>query len=489
MGSFGTSDSGGGGPKFKGYMMVGPPWEVRKEFYKPTFDGANGRVTSVIAGKIHSVLDEPVYNYSRTEKFNAPADAVGHQVSFFVNHPVANHSVGDGYDDYRYLDTKWGTFGRPWPNYTLEMLLGKVGASTRGLHTKDDEELLKQILALLNTGDPFPIAVWDSKRGDIEYQVPAGTEVLAQFYRFLYWDFERKRPTWATYEATGRNENGEERTYTFRDVSFLLRIVAPAPWAGTILRMPVNYTIKRSEDDDGNPAWWHHTKAIFKDVMKTLGVKAESWVKDVDEELLMEVEVGEPANWLGPLEEALQEMANRRLLHITIPKKPLKYRDVLPADTMVIERIMGQTSFTPPPLRSIKDLTAEEIEVATQGAEDEEIPGFDGLGMTELTAMNEINRIASVKIWTQPNTRPTKEGIAYAQMYLLSAFKILDVPRDNPLEGGGWTKAKMKKLETLLQNDDFRAACESIAGEDKEAAVEFGRNLLSTPEEPSGAGF
>lgn len=477
MSKFGTNDEGGL-VKFKGYMLVGPPFEVRQEFYQPEGEWAQGRWSSVIAGKIHAPLEYPVYTYDRSEKFIAPDDCVGHQVAFFCHHPLKNHVVGDGYDDYRYLATRWDQWGRPWPDYTTEMVLSKVGAGTRGLNTKDDEELMTQIIALLNTGKPFPVAVWDSRMGDIELQIPAGTEVLAQFHKFLYWDWRpgKERPTWLAYEA-----QGDSGLYTVRDVTFLLRVVAPDPWTGTLLRLPVNYTIRRGEDDEGNPMWTQHEMAQFSDVMKTFDVKAEDFATSVDESLLMEVEVGEPANWLGPLELALQEAAKRRLVYITVPKRTLKFKHVRVADSLIADRITGQESFIPPVLRSIRDLSKEEIEAATQG-EEEKIPGFEiPPEMTKSEAMAEIHRVVGRQVWPNPHTRPTGEGLEFAKTYLAPAFEVLG-RESTGLDG--WTAEKLKDLEVLMGDETFRAACETT----KDAAVEFGINLLKNREETPADG-
>lgn len=481
MATYGQSDEM---VKYKGYMLVGPPFTVKKGFHQPEGEWTQGRWSSVVAGKIHSSLEYPLFSYDRTEQFIAPEECVGHEVAFFPQHPKLNHHVGDGYDGYRYLATRQDRFGRLWPVYTLEWMLSRVGASTKGLNTEDNDEMMKQIIALLNTGAPFPVAVWDSRMGDAEFQIPAGTEILAQFHKFLYYDWKRKRPAWVPY--TAKNDKDEE--YIVRDVAFLLRVVAPDPWAGAILRLPVNYAVRHGLDKAGQDQWQSHPKANIDAVMKTLGVAAPDFAKEVDESLLMEVGVGEPANWLGPLEIALQKMATRRLLHITVPDKSIRYKHIQVADDLVIERITGQSSFTPPTLRSIRDLSEAEIAKATK-VEEEGIPGFEDFSLTKPVAMEEIHRVTGRVIWANPPNPPTGDMLKYAQTYLVPALAILDIDRGDPFVG--WTGEKIRDLATLLGDVTFQTFCSDLAEvEDKGALIEYGHNLLRpddvSPDEEAG---
>lgn len=481
---FSTSDTGGF-DQFTGFMLVGKPFEIKNGFHQPentTF--GEGRCEGLITGKIHKPLGYSLLSYDGTEEYVAPQECVGHTVSFFVQHPKKNHVIMDeGPDGYWYRASRRGTFRRWWPNFTLEMLLSKVGASTKGLSGQDDEVLMKEIVALLNTSEPFPWAVWESSMGDIERQIPVGTEVLAQFYRFLYYDWsqQRQRPTWVTYELT--NKKGE--VYTYRDCTFLLRVVAPDPWTGTILRLKVNYTVKHIEED-GIDKWWHHEKANFSDVMKTFGVYAEDFGPTVDEALLYEAEPGEPANWLGPLEAALQQEAKiGRLVHIKTTNKPLAYRNVDRADDIVKEEILGASSFKPPVLRSIADLSEAEIEAATEEPE-EEIPGFETLieEFSPTKVMKEAKELAGFPVWEgHPKSPPTEKGLRFAKTYLVPMFAIVGLERGAPL--AGWTDEKLSRMKTLMADEMFKRACK----QSKEAAIEYGENLLAGKQESNGSAF
>jgi len=269
MSGFGDSTTGSGGPKYTGFAMVGPPFSFVKEFRQLEGDWAGGRISAVVNGTIIKPMPQAVVDFDGNSH-HMPDEAVGELVYMFLEHPLKNHIPDvDDADGYGYRAMRWDRFGRPWPEFWTRMLLAKAGAGTKGLtFIDDDERLMKEILALLNAGPAWPLAMWESKTTGIEMerQIPPGTEVLAQFHQFLYYDHVQKRPTWIKYDY---EYEGKKRV--FRDVTFLLRVVAPSLWAGTILRLSVNYTIFHGRDESGNDEWQKPPQAVFGDVMAMFG--------------------------------------------------------------------------------------------------------------------------------------------------------------------------------------------------------------------------
>lgn len=491
MAKYGTG-KGDDKEKFNGFVQVGLPFSIAGGFKVPEGEWAQGRTTAMITGTIQKALPHATESYDGTEKFFAPEECVGHTVAFFPQHLLDNHFVGDGYDDYQFLNVRRSKKGnRPlWPGYWTEWLLSKAGASTKDLvpwADEDDDRLLKGIVALLNNGGSWPVAIWNSRGGDIERQVPPGTQLLAHFHQFLYWDWKAERPTWVTYQET--TDKGTLRTV--RDVTFLLRVVAPEPWIGTLLRMPVNYTMRHQEEDDEH-LWWLHEMSNLGGVIETLGVDLADFVEDVDESLLYEVGVGEPANLLGPLEEVLREVADRRLLGIKIPDRwSVRYKNVKPADAMLIEKVTGEKAFAPGALRTINDLSEEQIE--TEVEEAESIPGFedDDDEFPSDKVFAAAKEMAGFDVWkeTGGGKAPlTEEGMKWAGKVLVPLFEIVGIERKTPTVG--WTKEKVAQMKTLLADETFVSMCESFAGDtDKSAIAEYGKNFLATPveEEEGGA--
>lgn len=482
----GFGESSGGGPKYTGFALVGPPFAVVKEFRSLEDDWAGGRWSAVVSGTIIKPMAEPVVDFTG-EKHFLPEDSVGEQVVLYLQHPLKNHVPDpEDADGYKYLASRWDKFGRPWPEFWTEMVLSKAGARTQHLSVGDDEKLLSEIVALLNTGGSWPLAVWDSRASGIEMerQIPPGTDVLCRFHKFLYWDILRKRPTWVKYEY---EYQGKMRT--FRDVTFLLRVVAPKLWAGTLLRLSANYTIVRGVDEEGKDQWQKPAMAVFDEVMTLFGVSPADFLPAVPIELLTEVAEGEIANLLGPLEAEMQKMAEiGRLVHISIDDKwSVKRAKVQVADNLVIQRIGGD-GFKPTPLRDITSLTKEQIEsslpvekppVSPLKLEDSSLPPAD--------VASEFNTLAARfnGPWIYDSQLDLQSaGIDWLVKYMIPVYEVLGLNRKAPLDG--WTAEMMTKAIIIVGDSLYREMCEKgVPLED--GLLEYAQNLLVGEEESAAA--
>lgn len=484
-------------PKFKGYALVGPPWEVKQEFTEQQGDWSGGRVSACITGKIIEALPTPIFSYKRDEQHVMPDAAVGHTVAFFPAHPRLNHVAGDDVESYVYKPTWWGDFGDPSPDYALEWMLSRAGASTLGLDAGEDtNRCLDQITALMNTAPPFPVGIWDSRISDLAYQIPADTEVLARFYRFLYWDPRRQRPTWVSYMKEG--DNGP---YVTREVSFLLRVEAPEEYAGVIMRLPVNYTIRRAIDEGGESLWHQHPSAHWSRVMRDLGVEPADFAETVSDDLLFEVEVGGTPNWLGPLEKALQEASKNNFVHIQTTTKRLKVTDCRKALPLIVETLTGQKAFAAPTLRSAKELSDEELQEHSgrkHEEEEEPIPGFDPPTPATPTtlasdifsrdeALQAINDLAGFVVWKAAGDAPSEKGLVFAQTYLVPLYAVVGLDKESALSG--WTSQILADVHFLMADLTFEAACTKGYAEGKnfDAAVAYGKSLLESSKKAKDA--
>jgi len=491
----------GGGPSFTGYVKIGPPFEIVNEFRQLEEDWALGRWSATVTARVKGVLPYEVPAYSGDEVFTAPEEAIGHDVRFYLGHPLKNHQPDeDDPDRYAYLDTRWDRYGRPWPSFWTQFVLARAGFSTAGLTYDDDERLLQEVTAMLNAGGEWSLAIRESVARDIEGQIPPHTEVLATFHQFLYWDWIRRRPTWVLY-----TEDREEGPREVRQVVFLLRVVAPEEWAGVLLPVKMNYTIIRAQNAAGEDVWYKsHAKATFDAFMRTLGINVEEFVEDLPDELLLEVPVGARANLLAPLEAALQKAAQMgHLLHVTITENGRVNREAVDAaSAVVIQRISGKKSFQPSPLRMIRDISEEQIAATTPAPSEESIPGFDEKPSpledesippaTVASILNAAGRSFGCERTFDEDGALAPEGVEWCRKYLLPVYEFAGLDRSNPLEG--WTQTVRENIVAVLADTDGyirlcdqEAEMDALFGQIERVLRELGDG--GKPEPAKAAGF